>query len=160
MMVRKLSRRPSKRPLRQSPIDLVVCEGETEIDYLSEIKRSLNIHVHICKGDGTDPKSIVKTAKKRKTADGMNYDKIFCVFDRDNNPSAFKESIDLCKQNNFCPIVSNPCFEVWPILHFQFRDSGFGDPQQVMRALRTIPVFAEYEKDGVHVFKSTHMFLD
>ena len=36
MMVRKLSRRPSKRPLRQSPIDLVVCEGEMDNLYFRQ----------------------------------------------------------------------------------------------------------------------------
>jgi len=54
-----------------SPFDLVVCEGETEMDYFSELARSLCVHVHICKGDGTDPKSIVNTAKRKAKENGM-----------------------------------------------------------------------------------------
>jgi hypothetical protein len=33
------------------------------------------------KGDGTDPKSIVNTAKRKSKEDGVKYDKVFCVFD-------------------------------------------------------------------------------
>ena len=117
-----------------SPIDLVICEGDTEVDYLCEFARSLRVHAHVCKGDGTDPKSIVNTAKRKSKEDGIKYDQIFCVFDRDNQPFAFAEAIELCKSRKFIPIVSNPCFEIWPFLHFQLRESGFGDPQQVLKS--------------------------
>ena len=121
-----------------SPLDLVVCEGETEVDYLCELARSWRIHVHIIKGEGTDPKSIVNTAKRKSKEDGIKYDQIFCVFDRDNEPSAFIEAIALCKSRKFIPIVSNPCFEIWPFLHFQFRESAFGSPQQMLKALKKL----------------------
>lgn len=94
------------------------------------------MHVHICKGDGTDPRSIVNTAKRKSKEDGVKYDQIFCVFDRDNNPSAFLDAIQVCKSKNFVPIVSNPCFELWPYLHFQMRESGFGGPQHILKALK------------------------
>ncbi len=60
-------------------------------------RKKFAIHVHICKGDGTDPKSIVNTAKRKSKEDGVKYDKIYCVFDRDNDLSAFLEAIELCK---------------------------------------------------------------
>ncbi len=130
------------------------------MDYLCELARSLRIHVHICKGDGTDPKSIVNTAKRKSKEDGVKYDKIFCVFDRDNDLSAFLEAIELCKSRKFIPIVSNPCFELWPYLHFQIRESGFGSPQQMIKALKKCPNFAEYDKDGVQILADTHHLLN
>ena len=155
-MTRRISIRSYRKPdTLYSPLDLVVCEGETEVDYLCELARSLRIHVHICKGDGTDPKSIVNTAKRKSKEDGVKYDKIFCVFDRDNDLSAFLEAIELCKSKKFIPIVSNPCFELWPFLHFQLRESGFGSPQQMLKALKKLPGFADYDKDGVQIFNST-----
>jgi hypothetical protein len=79
MINRPLSRRSYRKPdLRYSPVDLVVCEGETEIDYLSETARNLSIHVYICQGDGTDPMSIVKTAKRKAKSDGVQKDP-FCL---------------------------------------------------------------------------------
>lgn len=160
-MTKRLSIKSYRKPdNRYSPLDLVVCEGETEVDYFCELARSLRVHVHICKGDGTDPKSIVNTAKRKAKEDGVKYDQIFCVFDRDNNLSAFLEAIQMCKSKKFFPIVSNPCFELWPYLHFQIRESGFGNPQQILKALRKLPGFEDYDKDGVQVFTTTHHLID
>ena len=160
-MTRRISIRSYRKPdTLYSPLDLVVCEGETEVDYLCELARSLRIHVHICKGDGTDPKSIVNTAKRKSKEDGVKYDKIFCVFDRDNDLSAFLEAIELCKSRKFIPIVSNPCFELWPYLHFQMRESGFGSPQQMLKALKKLPGFEDYDKDGVQIFNATIHLID
>lgn len=160
-MTRRISIRSYRKPdTLYSPLDLVVCEGETEVDYLSELARSLRIHVHICKGDGTDPKSIVNTAKRKTKEDGVKYDKVFCVFDRDNDLSSFLEAIEQCKSRKFIAIVSNPCFELWPYLHFQIRESGFGSPQQMLRALKKLPGFENYDKDGVQIFNATIHFID
>jgi hypothetical protein len=160
-MTRRISIRSYRRPDNlYSPLDLVVCEGETEVDYLCELARSLRIHVHICKGDGTDPKSIVNTAKRKLKEDGVKYDKVFCVFDRDNDLSSFLEAIELCKSRKFIAIVSNPCFELWPYLHFQVRESGFGGPQQMLKALKKLPGLEGYDKDGVQIFNATIHFID
>ena len=160
-MTRRISIRSYRKPdTLYSPLDLVVCEGETEVDYLCELARSLRIHVHICKGDGTDPKSIVNTAKRKSKEDGVKYDKVFCVFDRDNDLSSFLEAIELCKSRKFIAIVSNPCFELWPYLHFQIRESGFGGPQQMLKALKKLPGLENYDKDGVQIFNATIHFID
>jgi hypothetical protein len=159
-MTRRVSIRSYRSPnIFYSPLDLVVCEGETEVDYLSELARSWRIHVHICKGDGTDPKSIVNTAKRR-CKEGVKYDQIFCVFDREHNGSAFLEAIDLCKAQRFNWIVSNPCFELWPFLHFQMRETGFGGPQQMIKALKRILRFEDYDKDGAQIFRDTFSLIE
>lgn len=160
-MTKRISIRSYRKPdSLYSPLDLVVCEGETEVDYLSELARSLRIHVHICKGDGTDPKSIVNTAKRKAREGGVKYDKIFCVFDRDNDLSAYLEAIELCRSKKIVPVVSNPCFELWPYLHFQMRESGFGAPQQMVKALKKLPGFEDYDKDGVQIFNITVHLVD
>lgn len=138
----------------------MVCEGETEVDYFCEVAKSLRIHVHICKGEGTDPKSIVNTARRKSKEDGIKYDTVFCVFDRDNNHSSFMEAIEICKSRKFIPIVSNPCFELWVFLHFQMRESGFGNPKQILKSLKKMPEFSKYDKDGVHIFNSTYHLIE
>lgn len=76
-MNRKMSKRSYRKPdVRYSPIYLIVCEGETEVDYLSEFARTLRVHAHICKGDGTDPRSIVATALRKSKSEGVKYDQI------------------------------------------------------------------------------------
>lgn len=160
-MSKKISTRSFRKPdTRYSPLDLVVCEGETEVDYLSEVARHLRIHVHICKGDGTDPKSIVNTAKRKTKEDGVRYDNVYCVFDRDNDLTAFLAAIELCKQKKYIHIVSNPCFELWPFLHYHVRESGFGSPVEMQKALKRCPGFSKYDKDGVQIFTSTFERID
>lgn len=158
-MTKRLSIKSYRKPdNRYSPLDLVVCEGETEVDHLCELARSWRIHVHIIKGEGTDPKSIVNTAKAKSKE--LKDDRIYCVFDRDNDLAAFLSGIELCKHKNFIPIVCNPCFELWPYLHFQLRETGFGGPQQMLKALKKLPGFSSYDKDGVQIFNSTHGLVD
>lgn len=160
-MTRRLSTKSYRKPdNRYSPLYLMVCEGETEVDYFCELARNLRVHVHICKGEGTDPRSIFNTAKRKAKGDGVKYDAIFCVFDRDNDYSSFLEAIELCKAKKFIPIVSNPCFELWLFLHFQIRESGFGNPQQMLKALKKFPEFYKYNKDGVHAFNSTYHLIE
>jgi hypothetical protein len=160
-MTRTVSIRSYRRPnALYSPLDLVVCEGETEVDYFSELARSWRIHAHICKGDGTDPKSIVSTAKRKRKEEGVRYDQIFCVFDRDHNGSAFLEAINLCKTERFIWIVSNPCFELWPFLHFQMRETGLGGPQQMIKALKKLSEFEGYDKDGAQIFHTTFHLIE
>lgn len=63
-MTKRISIRSYRKPDNLcSPLDLVVCEGETEVDYLCEFARSLRVHAHICKRGGTDPKNIVNTVR-------------------------------------------------------------------------------------------------
>lgn len=148
-MTKRVSIKSYRKPdNRYSPIDLI------------ELARSLRVHVYIYKGDGTDPKSIVKTAKRKAKEDGVKYDQIFCVFDRDNTLSAFLDAIQICKSKNFVPIVSNPCFELWPYLHFKMRETGFGGPQQILKALKKLSDFENYDKDGVQVLIATFSLID
>lgn len=139
-----------------NPIDLVVCEGYTERDYISELARTFRVHAHIIKANGTDPESIVNTAKTKSKE--IKYDSVFCVFDRDND-RALGHGIELCVQKKFIPIISNPCLEVWFLLHFKFRDTGFGNPENVQKALKAITGLSKY-RDGVHAFESTISLLE
>jgi len=143
-----------KSKQRHIPIDLIVCEGETEVDYLGELAKILRIHVDIKKSKGSDPLSIVKTAKKNS----KDYDKIYCMFDKDNHDANFTKSIELCLQLRFIPIISNPCIELWFLKHFILRQSALGGAEATLKAL--LKHLPEYEKDGVLTFYETYPRLD
>lgn len=153
-----MRKRQSKRSYRTpdnrfAPIYLVVCEGETEKDYLEALAMDRKVHAQIIMGEGTDPKSIVKTAKKK--AEGFDYDKVFCVFDRDHNLNGYLQAINQCHANKFIPVPSNPCFEVWLFLTQKMRDTAFGNPENVIKELKKLPGFSKYEKDGITLFRMT-----
>jgi hypothetical protein len=135
MSAKRVRGRPLKRRVatrRPRKTLLVFCEGErTEPEYLDALKRqpsvkeisAVDLRVETGHG-GSVPKTLVSMAieaRERSSNEEGEIDEIWCVFDVEwpvNHPN-LKESIDLAQQNGINLAVSNPCFEVWLILHFQ-----------------------------------------
>lgn len=110
---------------------LVCCEGEvTEPSYLNGLKGELRIrlvHIEVVPG-GSNPKTLVDYAvgkkqeaerkARREKDDNLKYDEVWCVFDVDVH-----EHIPEAKQkagaNKINLAISNPCFELWLLLHFR-----------------------------------------
>lgn len=51
---------------------------------------------------------------------GRPHDQIWCVFDRDEHPN-FAEAIELAGAHDIGLAISNPCLELWFLLHFEER---------------------------------------
>ncbi len=72
------------------------------------------------------PLQLVKRAieaqriEKRETRRGRGrpYDQIWCMFDRDEHPN-FVEALQLATDHGIHLAISNPCLELWFLLHFQ-----------------------------------------
>ena len=108
---------------------VVVTEGAlTEPKYL----RSFNlihtdnaIRLVIRQGIG-DPRAVVERAvREKKTLRGdslAGQDTVWAVFDRDIHPR-FAEAIDLARGNDILLAVSNPCFEIWGVFHYEDFDA-------------------------------------
>ena len=71
-------------------------------------------------------------------------DQVWAVFDRDDHPR-FDEAVALCKSNGVCVARSDPCFELWLILHERDYDRACTrrDVQRKLASLRP-----EYDRDG------------
>lgn len=152
-----LKRRRSQREPRRR--FLLYCEGKnTEPAYFKAIKRacaSTLIAVEVTPGVGV-PYTIAERAVQRARAEGLvrgsrrskdsfeEHDQVWAVFDRDEHPR-FDEAIALCDRHGVLVGRSNPCFELWLILHerdhdrFEHRD----EMQAILERLRP-----EYDKDG------------
>ena len=130
---------------------LIICEGKkTEPYYFQGLKEKLRLrsaHIEVAPSTfGPSPNKILKYAIYRLEHDGLDYDKVFCVFDRDrhstykttlkkiSHPSKGKQKIEA--------ITSNPCFEIWLLLHFKYTTKPFGSRNsqsacnQVVRELK------------------------
>ena len=128
-MANRLSRRkPSVEP---RPRIHVVCEGEkTEpiyFDGLAHEEEVRLVQIEIVRSGGV-PKSIVeravsmkreaqREAKARRDAN-LVYDEVWCVFDVDEHPH-LAEALDQAQANAIHVALSNPCFELWILLHFE-----------------------------------------
>lgn len=149
---RKGRREPFRNP---KPIILIVCEGSnTEPQYLAGVRqahRNPRVEIEIADEHGV-PKTLVETAKvKKKDAennaaraqdDDLAYDSVWCVFDVDDHPS-LDDAMQMADANGIELAVSNPCFELWLLLHF--RDSPGMLDRDRARAMLTgfVP---EYDK--------------
>lgn len=161
-MVSKSMRDRSRRPGRKNATRearkriLVICEGEvTEPEYLKQFKvwqRNPLVAVEIAKEHGV-PRTLVDIAKRMKEEaelaahterdENLLYDEVWCVPDVDQHPR-IHEARQKARDNGISLAVSNPCFELWLLLHF--RDSPGARPhhdvQDLMR--QHVPGFEKH----------------
>lgn len=121
---------PPRRERQQKPRPelLVLVEGEkTEDGYLLPLRRALRDQVLITVDNrGGAPLTLVERAaavKRRAHRDavrgeGRAYDEVWCMFDRDAHPN-LTQALDLARRHNVEVVMSNPCIELWFILHFE-----------------------------------------
>lgn len=119
--------RPVARKLPKKTI-VIYCEGElTEPDYFTAMKQAFkNSMVEIVAGVGvplTIARKAAKEVKARKRQPFAEKDEVWAVFDHDEHPKV-SEAIDICRRGAVCVAYSNPCFELWLILHFKDYDSS------------------------------------
>jgi hypothetical protein len=108
---------------------LIVCEGEkSEPDYLQGIRvlcRGQLIQIEIVGGAGQTKKVVeravqlkneAKARAKRNKDKFENFDRIWCVIDVDDHP-LLQEALIQARDHGILVTLSNPCFEVWVVLH-------------------------------------------
>ena len=119
-------RGPAREPYA---LVLIVCEGaKTEPNYFNGLRiaeRLSSANIKVTPADGSDPMSIVQYAERFAAA----YDKVFCVFDRDEhaNYDAAVQRISqssLGQTGQLVAITSWPCFELWMLLHFRYSSAA------------------------------------
>ena len=119
-------RGPRRQP---KPRFLIVCEGTvTEPCYFRDVRHMERCLIELDIEPRATPRRIVQRAvelknqanrdAKRRADDNLRYDEIWCVFDVDDHP-LIPEATDQAKANGIELAISNPCFELWALLHFQ-----------------------------------------
>jgi|ERR1043165_2889930 hypothetical protein len=155
--VRSLRRRRPTRVVGRKII--IVCEGEkTEPEYFEAIRISLRLptlKVHVVHPNGTDPLTIVLEAIAQRSIREMDKswttgDSAWAVYDGDEhqliNPHNWNDAIQLAARKKINLAVSNPCFELWYVLHFQPQTANLSR-QDAIRVLRKhIP---DYQKSKI-----------
>jgi hypothetical protein len=106
----------------------IFSEGEkTEYDYFMAMRRHYSavlIDIEIIRGAGV-PLTLARKAsaaqrqiRSSKKGSLLNRDEVWVAFDRDEHPNV-QSAIDQCRANGVGVAYSNPCFELWLILHFE-----------------------------------------
>jgi RloB-like protein len=143
---RPLKRKVSIRPYRKTL--LVFCEGErTEPEYLRALKRqpfvrdvaAVELRVEPRRG-GAVPLTLVSMAAEARSkaiTEEAEIDEFWCVFDVEwplNHPD-LERAVQQARHNDIQLAVSNPCFELWLILHFRSH-SGWLDNERACKLRR------------------------
>ena len=130
-MPRKLTRRsPSRNPVRKI---VIACEGsKTEPGYFEGIRKELRLRtlqIIILRHQGkTDPHSIIeqvieKRQEMKQEQAWTQGDSAWAVFDGDEHieqsPENWKNAIALAKRQKIELAITNPCFELWYLIHYQ-----------------------------------------
>ncbi|WP_420157310.1 RloB family protein [Nocardiopsis sp. CNT-189] len=102
----------------------------TEVDYLNGLKRhfaALPVDI-VPIGEGHDPLRVVeraveerdeaaKNAKRQRDAN-LRFEEVWCLVDVDEH-TRLHQAVALAKREGVDAVVSNPCFELWLLYHFQ-----------------------------------------
>jgi hypothetical protein len=120
-------RKPSREP---RPRILIVCEGRrTEPSYFRALRVQFRAVVELEVEPGeTTPRKLVRRAMAMKQeaefdarSQGdrfLRYDEVWCVFDIDEHPY-LADASQQAQAHGIGLAISNPCFELWALLHFQ-----------------------------------------
>ena len=101
--------------------------------------------MRIAKRAITRARELGLTPRRRRRKDLFEKgDQVWAVFDRDEHPG-FDEAVTLCAQNGVCVARSDPCFELWLVLHKDDYDKACTryDVQKELASL-----CPEYDKGG------------
>lgn len=141
-----LNRKTEKRGLKKKFI--IYTEGKnTEPAYFQALWKKypgflLEFSNDIISAAGVPLTIAMKASERSKSID--KYDEIWAVFDRDEHPNV-EEAINICRQAEVGIAFSDPCFELWLILHCQDFDKA-DNHQKVQKHLEKIR--PEYKRSG------------
>ena len=126
--LKRFARSSVKRKSREIKIFfLIVCEGaKTEPNYFEKFKGKFgNLIFGIdCEGKGYNTLKVVEEAIRIRDKNPNKYNRVWAVFDKDSFPdNDFNSAIQKAKANNIGCAWSNEAFELWYLLHFQYRNT-------------------------------------
>ena len=141
--------RPPNRPSRargaardtRHIIRVLAEGGVTEPDYLrSWDRRGSGVRLDIDKDSaGGAPMTLVARARKQKKSQSRrdpDFDEIWCVFDVDAHPDVSR-AVSEARDAGIRTAVSNPCFELWLVLHAEAQTAHV-DRQTIQRRARDL----------------------
>jgi hypothetical protein len=120
-----LRRRPPTRSVL--PRILIVCEGtKTEPGYFEDLRQRYRRVVELELSPGGVPKTLVERAveikydadSKANKDENERFEEVWCVFDIDDHPKV-DDAKQQARDNGISLAISNPCFELWVLLHFE-----------------------------------------
>lgn len=148
--------RDHRKPLAFNKRVLILCEGETEVNYFnglisqSKYKRKFqSVSVRVFKPKDHSPFGMVKEAKRlisEAKREKNAFDHVWVVFDKDDHtkvPDAFELARTSKPEINIA--FTTPCFEYFVLLHFKKTSKPFKKCDDIIHEIKT-DWLPEYDK--------------
>ncbi len=140
-----------KKPSRkENKKILIVCEdSKSSLLYLDKLRKFHSISskdiVILSPNSRSAPCNLIEYGKKKLEKE--RFDIIYFVFDRDKH-TTYDNTLDMIKELDIkaYAITSNPCFELWYLLHFKYNTRSFSDCGELIKELKKEPEFNDYRK--------------
>ena len=150
-MVRRANKKCRQHKKRRKVL-VIATEGanKTEKIYFNEFNRMQDeFRVVNAPGNYTDPIKIVQSAMYAAKKEELDYDDgdmAIAVFDVDfNKQEQIISARKLADKHDVKVVLSNPCFEVWLLLHFRESTKSYSNNESVLEDLRKF--WKGYEKN-------------
>lgn len=146
-MASKREKAPYKRMRK---IALVICEGETEVEYLNLIRKWYKSPVRIVshiEGNRITQPLIDKHARELKISP---FDKVDTFLMYDMDVPAINDKLMACKAEL---LLSNPCFEVWLLLHVKDQTSALSSTAVIKELKEAHPFGKIIAKPSIQIHK-------
>ncbi|MCE7079837.1 RloB family protein [Streptomyces sp. ST2-7A] len=143
---RSLRRKPAGKSASRRV--LVCFEGDvTERLYVNGLRKILRRHpVYIEQGSANgEPLKLVRgaIARMKEVRSGDAYDDVWCLFDVETPPhGSLDAALSLAAKNNINCAVSNPCFELWLLLHVTSCNRYMTTSDMIECATRELPSYS------------------
>ena len=158
-MVRKANIKERIKKVANREVHKIIIVGgegkyQSERCYLKELGKRYRLRIVFAEGNDTDPEKIVKNTigKVDEKVKEIKFDKdkelavsIFDIDLKEEKEEQLAKAKKLAKKNNIEIITSNPCFEVWYLLHFKYSTKPFKSSKEVVDELKK---FDKYYKKG------------
>ncbi|MDO4334759.1 MAG: RloB family protein [Bacteroidales bacterium] len=130
-----------KRPIRE--IFLVICEGETEREYVEKLKRHYRLPVTIkTKVSGNKINQRLVAQYMAELGIGRDDDcRVFFIYDAD-----VEEMVEKLSKLSGTLILSNPCIELWYALHVKDYMKSQDSDGMVRSLVASHAVWSKYRK--------------
>lgn len=150
------------------PVIHIFHNGEVaEVNYFQDFKHFLavrdakvNVVNYWKQTKGKAPWQVIERAINFKTSEKISEkdaDQIWCVFDVDDflkqDKETFTKALKKAKENHINIAWSNPCFELWPMLHFELIETAI-DAESCQKKLKVFfkGIGIDYKKNCEGLF--------
>jgi hypothetical protein len=146
--------RNTKQLSIEKPVILILCEGQSEVNYFTGLKASFNRHqqsllkVLPVKSQNESAGLIVKEAVKKKRQNESIYKSVWVVFDNDNQDikksNTLRDAFNEAKKHDIEIAYSSISWEHWVLWHFKEVNTPFHKGELVEKEL--LKHWSDYKK--------------